>query len=78
MAFQSKNLTVIAYANGNTIWHYKTQDSIESIMNDSKYFGDIWALAACGDIFFITSGGRTYQRQIVKIGEETITLGKLD
>ena len=48
MAFQNKNLSVLAYANGFTLWHYTTDDDIYAIMQDSSYFDKIWALAACG------------------------------
>ena len=80
MAFQSKNLATIVYVNGNAVWYYRTQDSLEDIMNDKKYFGNLWTMVACGDVIYINSNGRTAQRQIVKIDGENneITLDKLD
>lgn len=33
MAFQNKNLSVIAYANGFTMWHYKTNDCLSDLMD---------------------------------------------
>lgn len=39
MAFQNKNLSVIAYANGFTMWHYKTEDQLEELLNG--YFDSV-------------------------------------
>lgn len=43
MAYEVRNLSVLAYANGFTLWHYKTKDDLESIINgfrgDENYFG---------------------------------------
>lgn len=29
MAFRSRELSVLAYANGFTLWHYRTEDALE-------------------------------------------------
>jgi hypothetical protein len=76
MAFQQKNLTVIGYANGWTLWHYKTPDSIEEIEKDASYFGNLWALAGMGDVMYITSQGRTYTRQIIEIKQDFVKIGE--
>ncbi|MDR0319129.1 MAG: hypothetical protein LBH81_00095 [Rickettsiales bacterium] len=31
MAFNNKNLSVIAYANGFTMWHYKSEDTVAQV-----------------------------------------------
>ena len=36
MAFSSKNLSVINYANGWTMWHYASNDSIEKIITNTR------------------------------------------
>lgn len=76
MAFKQKNLTVINYANGWTLWHYSTPDSIEEIEKDASYFGNLWALATKGDVFCITSQGRTYTRQITEIKQDFVKIGE--
>lgn len=44
MAFQSRNLSVLAYANGFTLWHYvSSEDMVETIFSE-KYF-------TCTDLF---------------------------
>ena len=78
MSFQNRNLNVINYAGGWTLWHYITKDSIKDIESDKKYFKEISRLCACGDIFFIKSNGLSYARQIVRIQDEIVELGKLN
>ena len=40
MSFKSKNLDVLAYANGFTFWIYKTEDRADSLLNFQEYFAD--------------------------------------
>lgn len=78
MGFRNKNLAVIAYANGFTMWQYKTEDSIELIDEDIKYFPQsIVTLLAMGDIIIITSKGISYMRQVVDITNGVATIGLL-
>lgn len=37
MAFNSKNLSVLAYANGFTLWHYATIDAA-AVVDSGGYF----------------------------------------
>ena len=32
MAYNPKGLSVLAYANGFTLWHYRTDDTLETVM----------------------------------------------
>lgn len=52
--FANKNLNVIAYANGFTMWHYKSTDDLETIMTDN-YFQNIYRLCATGDLIIVNS-----------------------
>lgn len=79
MAFQNKNLAVIAYANGFTYWHYNAREEVIEDIDGKNFFGPIWTLAALGDVFLITDkNGRTHQRQIIELGNEKCIVGKLD
>ncbi len=49
MAFLSKNLSVLAYANGFTLWHYTSADSATTI-DGSGYFNDAAKQLRIGDI----------------------------
>lgn len=48
MSFQNKNLSVIAYANGFTLWHYAAQESISSI-NATGFFNPVRTLMNIGE-----------------------------
>lgn len=68
MAFQNKNLSVIAYANGFTLWHYKANETITTITT-SGYFSSVATLMKTGDIILINaSNGTTIQTLSVEAG----------
>lgn len=54
MAFQSKDLSVIAYANGFTLWHYTSNDTMEDILS-AKYFADSCVMFNNNDIMLINA-----------------------
>lgn len=75
MAFQNKNLSVIAYANGFTLWHYKESATLATI-TASGYFANVKNLMNSGDIILINgSNGTTIK--VVSISEGVITVGAL-
>ena len=49
MAYQSKNLSVLAYANGFTLWHYTTTDLAADI-DTTGYFNDASDMVRIGDM----------------------------
>lgn len=51
MAFQSKDLSVLAYANGFTLWHYTTED-LATDVDTSGYFNDASDMLRVGDMLF--------------------------
>lgn len=58
MAFQNKNLSVIAYANGFTLWHYSASEKLADIMA-SGYFNDVKTLINTGDIIIVNGSDAT-------------------
>lgn len=59
MAFQNKNLSVIAYCNGFTYWHYVTiEDSFKEVC-EPGYFNRIKDLMAIGDLIVINTSETT-------------------
>ena len=75
MAFQNKNLSVLVYANGFTLWHYKTNDGIKDITDG--YFGAATSLMRVGDILLICAKDGAGYRIIENIEGKNITLGEL-
>jgi len=49
MAFQSKDLSVLAYANGFTLWHYTTIDTAV-IVDTVGYFNTAADMVRVGDM----------------------------
>lgn len=49
MAYASKDLSVLAYANGFTLWHFTTVD-VAADVDTSGYFNDAADMLRVGDI----------------------------
>ncbi len=63
MAFQNKNLSVIAYANGFTLWHYAANETMSAI-SASGYFDAVKTLMNTGDIIIINGSDNTSIKKI--------------
>jgi hypothetical protein len=51
MAYSSKNLSALAYANGFTLWHYKTPD-LSATLDTTGYFNAAANMLRVGDFVF--------------------------
>jgi hypothetical protein len=49
MAYQSKDLSVLAYANGFTLWHYTTADAAADV-DTAGYFDEAAGMLRVGDM----------------------------
>ena len=56
MAFDTTNLSVVGYANGFTIWHYRTSDMMPEVMARG-YFDVAHRLVCAGDLMTINASG---------------------
>ena len=74
MAFQNKNLSVIAYANGFTLWHYAANETMSAI-STAGYFDDVKTLMNTGDMVIINASDAT-SIKTVTVGD-SITVGAL-
>lgn len=68
MAFENKELSFIAYANGFACWHYKANEPIENVLADG-YFYEARHLCNTGDVIYITHDTDLYIRCIYKDGD---------
>lgn len=55
MSMDSKNLSVLAYSNGFTLWHYKTTDT-KAVVKASGYFNKVSNIFNAGDVIFASLG----------------------
>jgi hypothetical protein len=51
MAYDPNNLSVLAYANGFTMWHYRTDDAASDV-DTSGYFNEAANMLRTGDFVF--------------------------
>jgi len=60
MAFSLRNLSVLAYANGFTLWHYKSGADDQQETGQMGYFDEAGDMLAGGDMMMVSGreGGR--------------------
>ncbi len=51
MAYDPRNLSALTYANGFTLWHYKTPDPAIDV-DDAGYFNTAAGMLRVGDFIF--------------------------
>jgi hypothetical protein len=55
MAFAIRNLSVLAYANGFTLWHYKLAGDSQNSATTAGYFDDAGDMLASGDMVMVSA-----------------------
>ena len=55
MAFAIRNLSVLAYANGFTLWHYKTGKDTLDTVSSGNYLADASDMLTAGDLVMLTA-----------------------
>ena len=57
MAFENKNFSVMAYANGFTLWNYQTADTLDSITG-AGYFNEAGSFMRKGDMILTVANNK--------------------
>ena len=74
MAYSSKNLSALAYANGFTLWHYKTTDLALEV-DTAGYFNSAATMLRAGDFIMAnTNTGGTVQSGMFIVKSNTGTV----
>ena len=55
MAYQSKDLSALGYANGFTLWHYRTSD-LAAVVDNGGYFNAASRMVRVGDFILLNAG----------------------
>ncbi len=55
MSFVLRSLSVLAYANGFTLWHYKGGEDALSAIGRSGYFNEAGDMLAGGDVMLVST-----------------------
>ena len=60
MSFAARNLSVLAYADGFTLWHYKAGQDDRRIVEHPGFFAEAADMMSAGDIVMVSAadGGR--------------------
>ena len=75
MAVKEIDMSVIAFANGFTLWHYKTPDAFEEVL-EPGYFKPLAKVISAGDIIIVTTKDGSNIRQFA-VNNKTLTLTNL-
>lgn len=80
MAYDSKNFSVMAYANGFTLWNYSSEDNLETVKG-SGYFNDIAPFARKGDMILTNAAtGGSLEPAVLSVSsieDGTVTVAAL-
>lgn len=55
MAFDPHNLSALSYANGFTLWHYRSDD-MDAVIDDAGYFDEAYRMLRVGDFILVNAG----------------------
>jgi hypothetical protein len=55
MAYKAENLSVLSYANGFTLWHYRTED-VATTVDSAGYFNVAAKMLRVGDFIMLNAG----------------------
>lgn len=72
MAFILRNLSVLAYANGFTLWHYRAGDGALDVLGDVGFFGPAADLIAPGDIVMASGAAGARMGAIARRGDQLV------
>ena len=74
MTYDPKNLSVLAYANGFTLWHYRTTSPM-SVVTQTNAFDAARDVLRGGDIILVNSSSATGQSAMIALVESSDRLG---
>lgn len=77
MAFENKNLSVIAYASGFTLWHYVNHKELLKDICSDGYFDKVYTLMNIGDMIIINGQDTSGIRRII-LDDSKVSLKSLD
>ncbi len=72
MAFTIRNLSVLAYANGFTLWHYKAHEDSLAAVAGRNFFGGAADLIAFGDLLMVSAIDGARLLSVAAVGEQVM------
>ena len=77
MAFAVRHLSVLAYANGFTLWHYKAAKDPLEIVTTNNHFGDAADMLTAGDLIMVTAADGARIVAVAMADIETVIVAPL-
>lgn len=77
MAFAVRHLSVLAYANGFTLWHYKAPKDPLEIVTTNNYFSEGADMLTTGDLVMVTAADGARIVAVAMADIETVILAPL-
>lgn len=78
--YNSKNFSVMAYANGFTLWNYSTADTLVQV-KAANYFNETAPFARVGDMIMVAANNETSVESSIlsvkTIGDKTVSVAGL-
>lgn len=72
MSFSLRNLSVLAYANGFTLWHYRAGDEAMTALDQEAFFSEAGDLIAPGDIMMASGSQGARMGSITRRGDHLV------
>jgi len=73
MAFAVRDLSVLAYANGFTLWHYKAGEAPLARVESAGFFNDVADMMAPGDMMMVSAPDGARLLYITPVEGELVT-----
>lgn len=70
MAFKSHNLSVLAYSNGFTLWHYTADDDSAAYVQTAGYFNLNKNMLRPGDKIEVSCAGHGFSLSVDKVSAD--------
>ena len=77
MTFSVRDLSVLAYANGFTLWHYKTGKDSLDVTSVPGFFTEASDMMAVGDMVMVSGTGGAKVLCVAAVEEGTVVTASL-
>ena len=77
MAFAVRHLSVLAYANGFTLWHYKAAKEPLEVVTTNNYFSEGADMLTTGDLVMVTASDGARIVTVAMADIETVIVAPL-
>ncbi len=77
MPYAARDLSVLAYANGFTLWHYRSREPLETLLSPD-YFAPGWEMFRSGDFLLVNAGRQGATLMVAESDRERVSMAILN